>query len=126
MATTSLNNEKEFVDTGNDSIVIVEYIEGLPGGRSLDTAGFTPTVIKGGHIVIKDGNGNYKPMPVNEKVYASLPASHSYVGVVVSSVLTAKPMVGVMVRGSVNEVASPYPVTEAMKTALTHIRFTQD
>lgn len=126
MATTSLNDEKEIVDTGNDAIVIVEYIEGLPGGRSLDTTGFAPAVIKAGHIVIKDGNGNHKPMPVSEAAYAALPASHSFVGVVVSSVLTAKPMVAVLVRGSVNEVASPYPVTSDMKTALPHIRFTQD
>ncbi|MGL5913349.1 MAG: hypothetical protein ACRCZB_04225 [Bacteroidales bacterium] len=128
MGTTNLSNEVTTVDTGMDSVVIVNHIEGIPGGRSLDITGFTPEVIQAGHIVIADSAGNHKPMPVAEdgKAYAALPASHSIVGVVVGSVLTRKAMVGIMVRGSVNEIASPYPVTAAMKTALPLIRFTQD
>lgn len=128
MASTNLNNESQRVDTGNDSIVIINHIEGVPGGRSLDTTGFTPAVIKAGHIVIKDTSGNYKPMPINTdgSAYGTLPTDHTIEGVVVASVLSSKAMVGIMVRGSVNQVASPYPVTEAIKSALPLIRFTQD
>jgi hypothetical protein len=127
MAVVGLNNEGITVDTGNDSIVIVKYIEGIPGGRSLDVTGFEPKVIQAGHIVIKDEEGNHKPMPTGEgNTYVALPGGHTYVGVVVASVLTSKAMVGIMVRGSVNEVASPYQVTNEIKTALPLIRFTQD
>lgn len=124
MATANLNDQREVVDTGNDSVVIINPIECVTGGRTLDTTGFTPEVIKAGHIVIKDAEGVRKPMPVTGDAYAALPADHSFDGVVVGTVATAKPMVSIMVRGTVNEKASPYPVTEAMKTALHLIRFT--
>lgn len=127
MATVNLNNGKTTVDTSNDSIVIVEYIEGVPGGRTLNVEGFAPSVIQAGHIAIMEtATKERKPMPVSGEAYAALPDGHAYEGVVVASVLKEKAMVGIMVRGSVNEVASPYPVTAAMKTALPLIRFTQD
>ena len=126
MANVDLNDENVVVDTGNDSIVIINFIEGITGGRTLDVTGFTPKVIQGGHIVIKDVKGEYKPMPVTDSVYAALPADHTVEGVVVTSVLPSKAMVAIMVRGSVNQVASPYPVTAEIKAALPLIRFTQD
>jgi hypothetical protein len=131
MAETSLNNRADITgfDTGNDSIVIVNYIEGIPGGRSLNVEGFKPSVIQAGHVVIKEtATGDYKPMPVLDdgSAYDALPAGHTIEGVVVSSVTTDGAMVGIMVRGSVNQVASPYPVTDAVRAALPLIRFTQD
>jgi len=128
MATTNLNNEQQVIDTGMDSIVIVKCLETIPGGRSLDVTGFTPTVIRKGHIIIKDNADVYKPMPITTlgDAYDALPASHTYVGVLNASIPTNKPMAAIMVRGTVNEVASPYPVTTAMKTALHLIRFTKD
>lgn len=125
----SLNNEKKGFDTGNDTIVVPRVFETVIGGRTLDTTGYTLEVVKAGSIVIKeDATGNHKPMPVNANAdaYAALPAGHSIVGVVISSVDTKKPFVGISVRGSVNEVASPYPVTTAMKTALPLIRFIKE
>lgn len=125
--TASLNNQKHGFDTGNDTIVVPRVFETVIGGRTLDTTGFTPEVIPAGHVVIKeDATGNHKPMPVNGAVYASLPANHSVVGVVISTVQTAKPFVGICVRGSVNEVASSYPPTTAIKTALPLIRFIKE
>lgn len=127
MAVVELNNAKTTVDTGNDSIVIVEYLEGVPGGRTLNVTGFTNPVIQAGHIVIVEtASKERKPMPVSDGAYAALPSGHTFEGVAVASVLTEKPMAGIMVRGSVNEVASPYPVTEEIKKALPLIRFTQD
>jgi hypothetical protein len=126
MAQTNLNNENLRVGNGLDSVVIVKHLEGIPGGRSLNAEGFAPTVIHAGHIVIKDENEEYFPMPVDGKDYADLPADHTIVGVVVASVLTSKAMVGIMVRGSVNKEASPYPVTAEIETALPLIRFTKD
>lgn len=128
MTQTNLNNEEIKVGTGLDSVVITNFIEGIPGGRSLNVSGFTPEVIKAGHVVIKDNNDDYKPMPITSDgtAYATLPANHTIVGVVSSSRLTSKAMCPIMVRGTVNTEASPYPVTPAIKTALPLIRFTKD
>lgn len=124
---TTLNSEKSTVDTSRDSIVIAKVFETLVGGRSLDVTGFSPAVIKAGHVVIKEtATGTFKPMPVNGADYAALPVGHTIEGVVIASTMTNRAMVGILVRGTVNEVASPYPVTAAIKTALPLIRFTQD
>lgn len=124
---TTLNSEKSTVDTSRDSIVIAKVLETLVGGRSLDVTGFAPAVIKAGHVVIKEtATGTFKPMPVDGSAYAALPVGHTIEGVVIASTMTNRAMVGILVRGTVNEVASPYPVTAAMKTALPLIRFTQD
>lgn len=128
--TANLNNVGDNFDTSNDSIVIVSNLETIPGGKTLDTTGFSPAVIPAGHLVIEEtATGVLKPMPVSGAAYGSLPANHTYKGVVVSSVLTTKPFVAVLVRGTVNKNASKYTISSvlsAVKTALPLIRFTQD
>lgn len=128
--TANLNNTGTQVDSSNDSIVIVANLETIPGGKTLDTTGYTPEDIPAGHLVIEEtATGVLKPMPVNGNNYAALPASHTYKGVVVASVLTKKPFVGIMVRGTVNKNASKYGISSvlsAVKAALPLIRFTQD
>lgn len=122
----SLNNQKQSFDSGNDTIVVPRVFETVIGGRTLDTTDYKPEVIKAGSIVIKeDSTGNHKPMPVNANAdaYAALPSGHSFVGVVISTVDTKKPFVGISIRGSVNEAASPYPPTTAIKNALPLINF---
>ena len=128
--TGNLANNPTNVDTSNDSVVIIANLESIPGGKTLDVTGFSPTTIPAGHLVIEEtSTGVLKPMPVSGTAYGSLPGSHTYKGVVIASVLTAKPFVGVMVRGSVNKNASIYTITSvlaAAQTALPLIRFTQD
>jgi len=128
--TANLNNTGDNFDTANDGIVIVNNLETIPGGKTLDVTGFAPAVIPAGHLVIEEtATGVLKPMPVSGTAYGSLPANHTYKGVVISSVLTAKPFVGIMVRGSVNKNASKYTISSvlsAVRTALPLIRFTQD
>lgn len=128
--TANLNNTGDTFDTGNDSIVIVSNLETIPGGKTLDVTGFTPLVIPAGHVVIEEtSTGVLKPMPVTGANYAALPASHTYKGIVISSVLTTKPFVGIMVRGSMNKNASKYGIASiltALATALPLIRFTKD
>ena len=125
----SLNNEKQGFDTGNDSIVIIQVLQAVVGGRTLDTTGFTPETVQAGHVVIVEtATGNHKPMPINggATAYAALPAGHTVKGVVISSVDKKKPFVGIMEAGKVNEVASPFPLTTAIKEALPLIIFTKD
>lgn len=125
----SLNNQKQGFDAGNDTIVVPRVMETVIGGRTLDTTDYAPEIIKAGSVVIKeDSTGDHKPMPVNSgaTAYAALPSGHSVVGVVISSVETKKPFVGICVRGTVNEEASPYPPTTAIKNALPLIRFIKE
>lgn len=128
--TANLSNAGDAFDTSNDSIVVVSNLETIPGGKTLDTTGFSPAVIPAGHLVVEEtATGVLKPMPVSGANYGSLPSGHTYKGVVVSSVLTAKPFVSVLVRGTVNKNASKYGISSilsAVKTALPLIRFTQD
>lgn len=115
------------VNTGNDSIVIQKVLQDIPGGKSLDVTGFTPTAIQAGHVVIKqDSNGVCKPHPVSGATYAVTPASHTVIGIVVASVPTNKAMVGIMEKGRVNESAAPYPYLSNIKTALDGITFASE
>jgi len=128
--TANLNNTGDKFDSANDSIVIVSNLETIPGGKTLDVTGFTPPVIPAGHVIIEvTATGVLKPMPVTGDNYAALPANHTYKGIVISSVLTTKPFVGIMVRGTVNKNASKYGIASilsALSTALPLIRFTKD
>lgn len=131
--TGNLRNQGNSVDVGFDSVTIVANLEDIPGGKTLDTTGFAPEVIKAGHLVIVEtATGILKPMPVNvgETAYEALPALHTYKGVVVASVLTAKPFVAIMVRGTVNEEAfannGGFATPAGAKTTLSLIRFTKD
>lgn len=217
MATVNLNNADELYITGNDSIVIVDNFQSIRGGRSLDVSGVTESVIKAGHVIIKETAAeNYKPMPATEASvgniatigtivpgtgltngtyqnvplkggtgsgalativvagtvvttvtitkpgkdysvadvlsadnsymggtgsgfsvpvatvtttaasYGSLPAGYEYVGILICTIPTAKPFAGIMVRGTIDPVAAPYPMTSiksAFKTAVPLIYF---
>ena len=132
MNTANLNGESHVISDGMDSSVLRHQGAGIQGGRTLDTEGFAPEVVKAGHVVIRDTEtGAYKPMPVNAdgKTYAALPANHEYVGVVVASQPANCAMCAIMYDGEVNDLASPYPVDgikAAMKTALPKLVFMHD
>lgn len=64
MAITSLNSPRETLVTGKDNVVIVDILETLRGGRSLDVTDHPFDYIHSGHVIIKDSSGNYKPMPL--------------------------------------------------------------
>src|SRR5690606_9142538 len=93
------------VDNSLDSIVIIENIVSIRGGKSLDVTGFAPDVLKAGHVIIKEtATGDYKPMPVNggNTAYAALPADHEYAGILNATILKKLPFAGVMTWGVVN------------------------
>lgn len=132
MATVKLNNEPEQILTGNDNIVIVDVINTVRGGRSLDVEGFAPKVINAGHpIIVQTSTQEYKPMPVNANgdAYASLPAGHTYAGILIATIPTNKAFAAILVRGTVNPEASTIPMTSiltALKSALPLIDFRAD
>ncbi|NQY30350.1 MAG: hypothetical protein HRT69_12865 [Flavobacteriaceae bacterium] len=72
------------IDTSNDSIVIIDALEVIAGGRTLDVTGVTEEVLNAGHIIIKEtSSGNLKPQAVSGSTYSTLPAGHIYEGVLV-------------------------------------------
>lgn len=100
-----------------DPIVIRHYEYGVQGGKVLNVDGYNEEFIRVGHVIIYDKTTKtYKPMPVKDGAYDSLPANHEYVGVCVATVPTKEPFAGIMTSGEVNDVASPYPV-DAIKSA---------
>lgn len=129
MANLNIVNPRKKVIFGDDSKVIEKYISGIVGGRVLDMTDFKESVIKAGHVVITDGNNNYKPMPVSGSAYGTLPEGFKYVGVVYRTTEAAKPSVSIMTNGEVNSELIPYPMTpiaDAFKTACPHIVFVKD
>lgn len=109
MATANLNNELLEIASANDSIVIIDNFQSIRGGRTLDVTGFNDPVIKAGHVIIKSATGVYKPMPITgDGSYASLPANHTYAGVLIASIPTNRAFAGIMVRGTVNTKATPF------------------
>lgn len=120
--------KSEGIDLSNDTKVIQKNLETIPGGRSLDVTGITETVLKAGRVVIKDANGNHKPLAISGSSYVALPSNHTYAGILVASILTAKPFASILVRGTVNDsaaqaVAELPAVPAGAKTALPLIRF---
>lgn len=217
MATVNLTNPQEEIITGNDNIVIVDNFQSIRGGRTLDVTGYPYNVLHAGHVIIKDADGEYKPMPLTgdgnivslgtivggsqytdetytdvaltggtgtgaeativvadgavtevtitkdgkgyavgdelsakaddvggtgsgfkvpvtavtteKDEYASLPADHTYAGILIASIPVNKPFAGIMVRGTVNVNASPFPldgILNDVKAALPLIVFTSD
>ena len=132
MAVANLMNPPEGYITGNDNVVIVDVFQTIRGGKTLDVTGFTPNVINAGHVIIQEtATKEYKPMPLNSgaTAYAALPSGHAYAGIQINSVPTKRPMAGILIRGSVNYKAAPYPmdtILAAVKTALPLINFRED
>lgn len=106
MAIVDLTSNGPGLDTGKDNIVIVDNFQSKRGGASLDTTGYGRPSIRAGHVIIKQtSNGNLKPMPLNGAgtAYATLPAGHTYYGILINSVLTSKAYnAGILFRGTVN------------------------
>lgn len=138
MATTNLSSTSTMIADGKDGLVVVNNYTSKRGGASLDVTGFAPLNIRAGHVIIKDGSGNFKPMPVTGSgsgtAYGTLPASHSYAGHAVNTVLTAKAMVGVMYNGEINDLVIDAAngiydlasIKTALKAALPQMMYTGD
>lgn len=114
-----MTHEGNVYADGMDSIVIRRVGACLIGGRTLDMTGFLDKHVKAGHIIIHEtATDTFKPLGVSNGAYSPLPEGHTYEGVARASKPADKPFVSVMYEGEVNDVASPYPITDSIKTAL--------
>lgn len=123
MATTDLTTQTS-VDTTNDSIVIVDNLESIPGGKTLDVTGWAPTTIPAGHPIILDA-GEYKPIALSGSDIDETDAA-KVVGILVATILTSKPLASIMVRGTVNDAAAVYAIPASCKAPLSLIRFASE
>lgn len=143
-------NERVQVDFGLDSVTIQKFIAGIKGGRALTIDPTYPKdVVLAGHVIITDGNGTYKPMPLSQKTetsgnetvpvtdadgnpvyeYGSLPSGYAYAGILYRSISTKKPAASIMTNGQVNSVCVPFAMTSIMsafKAACPLIEFIKD
>lgn len=126
MPSANLVKEKMTITGGNDSIVIVNDLGDIPGGRTLDVTNVAEgtTVLKAGHIIIEK-DGVMKPMPLNSggTAYASLPSNHNYVGVLKNSIPVSDPRAAIMTMGQVNQAACPFAIPSGAKSALVNIQW---
>ena len=127
MPQVNLNREQYEVNDGLDSIVVVNCLGDIPGGRTLDVSGLGSDVkvVKAGHILIEDAKGKVLPLGVNTagNAYVTLPANHNYLGVLKASVSVKDARAAILTMGQVNAAASPYPVTDAIIKGLPQIQF---
>lgn len=119
----NLNRNGYLVDDGNESKVIIRDLADIPGGRALNMEGFDAEVVRAGHIIKRTATGSYAPLGVTAEAYAEVAEGEELVGVLKVSVTKERPAAAIMTMGQVNAAASPYPVTEAIKTALPQIKF---
>lgn len=118
-AIAELTKEGKAYNDGFDSIVIRRVGGCIVGGRTLDLTGFTDSVVKAGHIIIREKSTNtFKPLGVSSGAYATLPTGCEYAGVLRASVDADAPFAAIMYDGEVNDECLPYPLTDALRTAL--------
>lgn len=129
MATYDVGTNETFIH-GNESVIIRNYLDGVKGGVVLDTEDFTDDLVRCGHVIIKESDGdNCKPMPVSDGAYGSLEDGYEYFGVCAATVPADAPLAAVMTAGEVNENAVPYSISSIKSdliAAMPNIRWAHD
>ena len=130
MANLNLNVKKKQIVFGEDSVIVQKWIAGIKGGRALDVTGITDKVLSAGRVIVTNGKGTYKPLPIKGGAYDALPEGYSYVGILYRSIRTEEAGASIMTEGQVNEIAAKnangVDVPAAFKTACPLIEFITD
>ena len=117
----NLAKEANQISDGNESIVIVNALGDIPGGRTLDLTGFTDG-IRAGHVII-ESSGVYKPLALSGSSYDSKDGADNWVGIARYSVKPSDPRCAIVTVGQVNAAACPYPITDTIAAGLPRIEF---
>lgn len=139
MANLNLNVEKKTIVFGEDSVIVQKFIAGIKGGRALNVEGITDNVIHAGRVIITDGKGTFKPLPIKTTTptegspttaYDALPQGYKYAGILYRSILTKEAGASILTEGQVNEVAAKnangVDIPADFKTAMPLIEFISD
>jgi len=131
MPTADLNNTPVQIDTTFDSIIIKKNLIDIPGGKTLDVTGVTDEVLKAGRVIIEvTATGVLKPLKIASGAYESLPANHTYKGILIATILLKRPFAAVLLAGDVNKQAvieyGLPAIPAGAITALPQILFTKD
>ncbi len=124
MPTANLNREKIEVNDGLDSIVVVQSLSEIPGGRTLDVSGLGEdvTTVKSGHILVIDTKTKHvSPLAITDGSYAAVAEGKKVYGVNKYTVPKRDPRASIITAGQINVAASPAPVTDEIKAALPRI-----
>lgn len=126
---------KKQIVFGEDSVIIQKWEGDIKGGRALDWTDVTDEVLYAGRIIVTDGQGTYKPLPIVSGAYKALGTSgdalenYKYAGVLYRSIMNGEPA-AILTAGQVNKVAAKaangadYP--DAFITALPKIALVSD
>lgn len=128
MPEANMNISESKVVTDKDNIVIIKALTDIPGGRTLDVSGLPSgmEVLKAGHIIVKTtATGVHKPLGLTGSplAYDSKDAGDEFVGVLKASILVSDPRAAIVTSGQINAAASPYTVTDTIKSGLPRIEF---
>lgn len=129
MATSELGLKTYEINDSLDSIVVVNALGDVPGGRTLDVSALPAeqTVVRAGHVIIKTAAGEYKPLGISGGAYAAIASGETAVGILKASVLKTDPRAAIVTIGQINAAAAKTavgaPYTAAIKTALPRIEF---
>jgi hypothetical protein len=130
MANLNLKVTKKQIVFGEDSVIIQKWIAGIKGGRALNVEGIIDNVLHAGRVIITDGKGTYKPLPIKDSAYDALPEGYSYAGILYRSIRTEEGGASIMTEGQVNEIAAKnangVDIPAAFKTACPLIEFVTD
>ena len=107
MPTANLTREKIELNDGLDSIVVVQSLSEIPGGRTL--------------LVIDEKTKHVSPLPISNGAYSAVAQGKKVYGVLKCSVLKRDPRASIITAGQINVAASPAPVTAEIKAALPRI-----
>ena len=117
----------------NDPIVIRADFRGIEGGKVLNVDDYNEEWIRAGQLIIRESgveDPEYKPLGVENGSYQALPNGYEHAGICRATKPKTEPFVAIMTWGEVNDIASPYHITAALKatlkTALPHISFEHD
>lgn len=122
----NLNREAELINDGLDSIVVVQDLADVPGGRTLDVSELPADVevIKAGYVLVENTTTHVvKPLAVSGNAYQAKPEGYLYFGILKHSILKKDPRAAILRVGQVNAAACPYPITNAIKEGLPRIDF---
>lgn len=130
-----LQTKKKQIVFGEDSVIIQKWEGDIKGGRALDWTDVKEDVLYAGRVIVTDGKGTYKPLPIDSGNYKALGTSsdplehYKYAGVLYRTIDKGD-AAAIMTAGQINKVAAKaangvdYP--DAFLTAFPKIALVSD